>query len=136
MINIEVNAICDALEMVNEDSEAFLNLDTGEILWLDEYFDRDEYEKNLEEIECGNFARLPSKYEINEYEMMCDFVSGISLNSIHTELERTIHGKAAFRRFKDKIRCLGIENDWYEFRDNAYRKTAEEWIEKVMKEIR
>jgi hypothetical protein len=35
----------------------------------------------------------------------------------------------AFRRFKDTIHRYGIQNDWFGFRDDAYREIAISWLE-------
>jgi hypothetical protein len=40
-----------------------------------------------------------------------------------------IRGCGAFRRFKDKIILLGVEDDWYKFKDEALKKIAVEWCE-------
>jgi hypothetical protein len=40
-----------------------------------------------------------------------------------------IRGSGAFRRFKDAIRRHGIEDEWYQFRDQALEEIAIEWLE-------
>ena len=35
--------------------------------------------------------------------------------------------KSAFRRFKDTVRQLEIDDQWYEFRDAEYARKAMEW---------
>ncbi len=39
-----------------------------------------------------------------------------------------IHGGGAFRRFRDTIRWLGIEEEWYRFRQQALETIAKEWL--------
>lgn len=46
------------------------------------------------------------------------------------ELEQAIRGKGAFRRFKDCLFDLGMEETWYKFRDACYEKIAREWCKK------
>ena len=41
----------------------------------------------------------------------------------------SIHGAGAFRRFKDTLYRLGIEEDWYKYRDHALEEMAIEWLE-------
>jgi hypothetical protein len=38
-----------------------------------------------------------------------------------------IRGGGAFRRFKDKIYYLGIEQDWYDFKEKSLMRIAKEW---------
>ena len=40
-----------------------------------------------------------------------------------------IKGSGAFRRFKNAIRELGVENAWFEFRGAALEMMAIEWLE-------
>lgn len=44
--------------------------------------------------------------------------------------EQAIRGKGAFRRFKDCLFDLGMEQEWYKYRDACYEKIAREWCEK------
>ena len=39
------------------------------------------------------------------------------------------YGKGAFRRFKDSVIRLGLDQRWYQWRDEAYKKKAIEWCE-------
>ena len=128
MINVDVNKIIEALEMVNETSTAYLNLDSGEIVWLSDFMDSIESEELADRIEYGNFERLPTQYEINEYEMIENFIKRITGTKIRNDLMTGISGKGIFRRFKNSIRFYGIENEWYEFRDKAYRNLAKDWL--------
>ena len=43
---------------------------------------------------------------------------------------RTIQGRGAFRRFKDKLYDLNLEKQWYQYRDEAYEKIARQWCER------
>ena len=131
MINIDIDEIVEALEMVNENSTAYLNLDNGEIEWLSDFMEREEAEEISEKIESGNYARLPSQYEIHEYEMMEKFIETIPLPKIQNELAAAISGKGAFRRFKNTVRFYRMENEWYEFRNCAYRTLSENWLEEL-----
>ena len=40
-----------------------------------------------------------------------------------------LSGEGAFRRFKDRIRRFGIEQQWYDFEEARYRSLAIEWCE-------
>ncbi|GHU68045.1 hypothetical protein FACS1894184_09110 [Clostridia bacterium] len=40
-----------------------------------------------------------------------------------------IQGKGAFRRFKDTMRYVGLEDEWYRFKDAAYKLKAIEWCD-------
>jgi hypothetical protein len=40
-----------------------------------------------------------------------------------------IRGRGAFRRFKNTIHQVGIEQDWVAYRRQAFREIAIEWLE-------
>jgi len=59
--------------------------------------------------------------------MMEDFCYELKNQRHKDTLLDAIRGKGAFRRFKDKVHYLGIEEEWYSFRDGRYKQTAIEW---------
>lgn len=126
-MKVNLDKIVEALYMTNDEAQGFYNCDTGEIEWLFEFMDRDEHEKTAEKIDCGNCVRLPSQHDIHEYQMMEDFIEELPSKEYQNKLFRAITGKGAFRRFKDTVNILGIEKQWYAFRDEAYKQIALEW---------
>lgn len=86
----------------------------------------DEYCLSAEEAEDRGLIALPSEYEIDEYKMMEEFASSCT-DEIADGLFDVLHGKGAFRRFKDKVLTLGIEESWYGHRDKAYMQVAQRW---------
>ena len=57
------------------------------------------------------------------------FIWKLTSEVMQDKLERAIRGKGAFRRFKNVLYNLGIEKDWFEFRDKEYKKIAIQWCE-------
>ena len=37
------------------------------------------------------------------------------------------HGSGPFRRFKDGLCRYDLEQEWYDFRDEAYKQIARDW---------
>lgn len=48
---------------------------------------------------------------------------------VREDLLRAIHGKGAFRYFKDTLQRHRIESDWFAFRSEALRQIALDWCE-------
>ncbi|HBK53079.1 UPF0158 family protein [Syntrophomonas wolfei] len=48
---------------------------------------------------------------------------------IMNELLYAIRGRGAFRRFKDKVQRLGIQQQWDKFREEAFKEIAIDWCE-------
>jgi len=50
-------------------------------------------------------------------------------------LERAIQRRGAFRRFKDKLYNLNLEQQWYSYKDTAYERIARQWCERYEIEV-
>jgi hypothetical protein len=79
--------------------------------------------------EDADYLELPSRFEIHEYEIMERFCLSVSDGKARDVLLRKIRGSGAFHRFKDTIYQYDIENDWFKYRDEAYKEFAIAWLE-------
>ena len=126
-MKVKLSDIIEAIEMTDQDSEYFLDKETGKVLWVnDEVMESEEMEEIetiLDEHDC---CRLPSSYEINNYSIMVAFTNTCS-GEAFDKLSNALNGRGAFRRFKDTVNWLGIDQKWYEFQDKEYKRIAIEW---------
>ncbi len=126
-MKVRLSDIIDAIEMADQYSEYFLDRETGEIVWIsDMAMTSDEKEETCDQLDAHGFYRLPTSFDIREYDMMEEFIDSLPEPS-WSRLEQVIQGKGAFRRFKDIIRQLGVGDQWYKFRSSEYKKHAIEW---------
>ena len=132
---VTLSKIIDGLEMVDDMTDCYYNPEKDEIFLsnIGEYEDLTEDE--IDELFEASIV-LPTQYEINEYQMMEDFIETIDNTEIKNNLQRLIHGKGAFRRFKDYCVEMGIIQDWYYFRDKKYKEIAIEWCKQNELEYR
>lgn len=86
-----------------------------------------EVARAIVEDKSDRFIDPPDKVEFNEYQHMEQFIDTIGDRRIAEQLDRAIHGSGAFRRFKDELNRLCLEQEWYRYRDNAMREFAIEW---------
>ncbi len=121
-----------ALDFVNDETQYYYNMKTEQVVMLIDVMNdeedtalRDDIDDNYED-----YIVLPGKYEINEYAMIETFIDGLNDLDIQDRLYSEIRGKGAFRRFKDSLFDLGLEMNWYKFRDDAYLKIATKWCKK------
>ena len=135
-VRVPLQVVIDAVESADNEWNQFLDIVTMEAVSVPEslFIDNfgDEYQKLSDMIDEGfnsRFFRLPSPYDIHEYSIMERFIGSLPEGTIQDRLENAIRGRGAFRRFKDSIYRLDIEQEWYDFRANAYRKIAVEWCE-------
>lgn len=128
-MKVQLETIIEAIEMVDDTSKGFLNIDTMEIVWLNDYFDSEENEKISAEIDnyFNHYLCLPTQWEIHEYSIMEDFIDSLEDSHIQNKLYRAINGRGAFRRFKDTIYYFGIEKEWFKYRDEAIADIARRW---------
>ncbi|WP_326908702.1 hypothetical protein [Sedimentibacter sp. MB31-C6] len=146
-MKVNVKEVAERLDMQFDDYRYFLDIRTAEIFEIEERFleiaeesdeddNFDEYldwEKN--DIHDGisffqeqeYYISLPSKFDIHECQIMEDFIDSLTNESYINRLERAITGRGAFRRFKDTINYLGIEKNWYDFKEKALEKKLIEW---------
>ena len=144
---VKLSEIVDALEMQFDEAFSFLDLDAGEVetvsrklLSTAEESDDDEgpdlpkwqereWEIAKRIVSTDRFRKLPTKYDVHEWEIMLDFSTSVKHEEIRENLLDAIHGAGAFRNFKAAIRRHRIEPAWFAFRAEALRQIAIDWCE-------
>lgn len=142
---VKLQDVIDALELSSDFNSHFLDRRTGEIEMItDEVWsaaENDEllsthpdWERELilkaKEIQnTDHFVELPSKFEINSYQMMERFCHEHPNPRIRQTLSNAIRGKGAFSRFRDKVSDLGIEDEWRRFEHQQFEDLAVECLE-------
>jgi uncharacterized damage-inducible protein DinB len=144
---VSLKRIIEELEMPSIEAQSYLHRPSAEIVCLtDEALRAAEEESPLEDHpewmrpmiqEARDFLDseedylpLPNKLDFNEYAIMEDFCLSLRDARVRECLLKKIRGKGAFHRFNDNIHSMGIEKDWYQFRDKALEKVAIEWLDK------
>lgn len=76
-----------------------------------------------------NLLPLPDKFEIHEYRIMEEFCLALDNRQVGAELHRLIKGSGAFRRFKNAVCEMGIDDAWFDFKRRALEQIAIDWLE-------
>jgi hypothetical protein len=142
---VKLQDVIDALELTSDESVYFLDRRTGEIemitdeVWsaaeddelISEYpeWQRELILKAREIQRTDHFIELPRESEIDSYEVMERFCEQYPNQRISEKLSAAIKGKGAFRRFKDLISDLGIQDEWNRFEHRSFESLAIEWLE-------
>jgi len=129
-VKIKLDDVILAFISANNHAEQYYHKPTGKIIYIeDPFYSGIEVDEELEEIENNweNYIRFPNAFEINTYSILEEFVWRLPPGCSQERLERAIHGKGAFRRFKQIVHQLGMEDQWYTFQDSYYRNLAVEW---------
>jgi len=132
------------MQMLSDERHAYLNKVTGKLITIsdddfamaeieedDEFSEwQDEFVQAAKEVlSSDNYLKIPSKFDIHEYEIMERFSLYFPEEKVSNVLLGKIRGSGAFHRFKDTIYRYGIEKDWFKFRDEAYKEIAISWLE-------
>lgn len=141
---IRLGDIVDALEVQGDEMKAYLNRQTGVVTILsDEELSAAENDIPVEDfpdwqqenirtaiaiLATDDYLQLPDQYEIHEWSIMRDFCETVTNPQRRETLLDRIHGKGAFRHFKDTLYRFGIEDEWYRFHKAALQRIAREWL--------
>jgi hypothetical protein len=144
---VRLNDIVEALEMPFDEHLSFLDLDTGRVetvsrellLEAEESDDDDEpdipawqrpeWETAKRIAYSDRFQRLPTKFDIHEWNIMQEFSSSVKSERIREELLEAIRGAGAFRNFRANIGRYRLESAWLQFHTESLRQIAIDWCE-------
>jgi hypothetical protein len=145
-ILVNLSDIIDGMESQSDESSSYLNKNTGEVVLigyeeisaaeddepLDDYPDWQQNiikaAKDIEN-ETGDYIQLPTKFDIHEYSIMERFCVSLDDPKMSEIFYNLIKGGGAFGRFKNAIHQYDIADDWYQYRNEAYKEIAIEWCQ-------
>jgi hypothetical protein len=133
-LKIDLDELCEAMENSSFENDYFLDLETGDILFISEYTDDEETEKLKDRIEeeFDRYERIPKAESYEGYSDMVDFIATVKDEHLVELLEVAINGKGAFRRFKDVLLNYPEERErWFQFKDDRMEERALEWLDDI-----
>ncbi len=144
-VSVSLHDVVTEMEVFSDEHTAYINRRTGELITVTReelalaedpeaaaeapQWQQDLLPKVREVIESEEFLPLPSKFEIHEWAIMERFARSVSDSTASDELLDALHGRGAFRRFKDALQRLGLTEEWYRYREAALEKIAAEFLE-------
>jgi len=129
MKKLNLSEVAGELDMVSSDTRVFYNTETGEFdFYNDGYMVLEE--DDAEKFEDAAWIALPDQHEIREYDIMEDFAERVTDPHKSEMLSIALEGRGAFRRFKDTLSRVNLEDDWYAFKHKAFMRIAREWCER------
>lgn len=142
---IRLKDVVQNMDAVGDQLKTYLNIRTGEFVTLtDEELGAAKRGENIENFPewqqaviqqaeeilfTNDYRELPTKFEIHEYKIMESFCYSVEDEALRRRLLNGIRGRGAFRYFKDVIYEFGIEEEWYQFREQAFKEIAIDWLE-------
>jgi len=141
---VSLRDVVEALDLQSDELRSYLDPDTGEIITFNDeevsVVQRGDWEnapawmqeqlpKIKRALEDDRILELPDRAHIDEWRMMQDFAREEEQCPCRSELESAVHGAGAFRRFRDAVRRLGLEDKWFRYREAEYERVARKWLE-------
>ena len=130
-LKIDLDELCSAMADSSYEHEYYLDLETGEILFISYYMDDEETGKLKDQVEedSDRYERIPEAESHEGYEDMVEFIATVKDERLVELLEVAINGKGAFRRFKDMLLNYPEERErWFQFKDGRIQERALEWL--------
>lgn len=148
-MKVKLEKIVEFLEYSGDEQANLLDLQTGEIELVEQSLLRraEKWKEGDDPPSMGDwqkpqwemakrYAKAPDQFlwvpdlnDVNEWDVMAEFVDTVKSATIRDELQDAIRGRGAFRMFKNTIRRHKIEQDWYDFRARALEEFARDWCE-------
>jgi hypothetical protein len=131
-MKLKLEDVIDAMDFGNPEIKYYYSVKTEEVLMCFDGMINGDVDPKLQEDMEENFEDyipLPGQYEIDEYSMMEEFIDNLVEGGKKDDLADSVRGRGAFRRFKDTVHDLGLEQKWFKFRDAEYKRVAREWCE-------
>jgi len=140
---VSLREVVDALDIESDEMSSYVNRSTAQVITIthedrrlaedDPDADMPDWQRDVvaearKVLESKDWLELPSKFDINEWEIMDRFGQSLSKAAERAKIADAIHGNGAFRNFKGTIRRLGIEEAWYAYRQRALEDIAREWL--------
>ena len=130
MKKLDLNKAAEEFETIDAETYMYYNTETGEFDFYTEFMLADlPGEIDTEKFEDDEWIAAPSQRDLNEYRIMEDFVGSVTDTRANELLFVALEGRGAFRRFKDTLRRVSLEEEWYAFKRKAYIEIAREWCE-------
>ena len=142
---ISLREVVDKMQIGSDELHSYLNKVTGELITIsnddisviesgDDWGGYPDWQQDIlrdaqKVLSSDDYLSLPSQFDIHEYEIMERFCLSLEDERLSDELLYRIRGSGAFRRFKEAIYRYGIEQDWFQFKDQAYGEIAISWLE-------
>jgi hypothetical protein len=141
---VSLREVVEELEALSDESTLYLDRETGELYaladvearlvedgaqqelpdWL-----RDEVPRIREVLASERWLSLPTRFDVHEWVIMEEFARAAEDPEVSDELLTAIHGRGAFRAFKDAVQRRGVQRDWYRHCDSAIADLAAAWLD-------
>ncbi len=143
---IKIPELVKEMDDQMEEIPVFYNKETGEYVAVREKFlrhveagsrpedfsceeEKTQFELAEEILTSGKYLRIPSNYDIYEWEIIIDFTQRVGDETVRNDLLEAIRGSSPFRKFKEKVLQHDVTRDWFRFKRKRFAEIAKYWCE-------
>jgi hypothetical protein len=142
---VKVRDVAAEMDVMSDEITVYMNRRTGEFVAVSDEesaivegdVSQDELPdwqaeilpKLKEALESDDFLPLPGKFDIHEWDIMRRFCGTVEDAEQSQSLLDALHGRGAFRYFRDQVQRLELEDAWFRYRDRAFEDIARNWLE-------
>jgi hypothetical protein len=130
-LKVDMGSLELAFENHSYDINYYLDLETGDIIFISSVMDNSEIDVEAIEADFENVRYIPIPIiSSNEgYEDMEDFIDGVEDQTLAKLLAAAIQGPGAFRRFKDVL--LDYPDEcvrWFTLKNARLQRRITDWL--------
>jgi len=147
-VTVKLSDVLEGMELQSDQSFAYIDRQSGRLLQISEEDIRIAEDEEVDDDipvwqqsiiqdaraiindASNRYLALPDRFEIDEWSLMRTYCENVKDETSRERLLDAIHGRGAFRMFKDAVHRLQLADDWYAFRDTRYRAVAIEWCQR------
>lgn len=132
MKKLDLAKAAEEFDMISTDCQLFYNKETGDFDYHSDFMDFADFESEdfeLEDFDEDCWIAAPSQIDLDEYDIMVNFAETVADLHARELLCVSLEGKGAFRRFKDTLHRVGLTDEWYKFKREAFIELAKDWCE-------
>ncbi len=126
-LRVYINPATGEIAPVTQDEAAMVEEEEPDEDWPQWQVEAQAYARRV--LGSGDFIPMPGKFEIHEWSIMERFARSLDNVRYSDELLDAIHGRGAFRMFKNIIARRGLREAWFEFRYDALAEIAIDFLE-------
>ncbi|WP_158602998.1 UPF0158 family protein [Jiangella rhizosphaerae] len=129
ILTVELDDVADLLEGDLNDGGGYLDLQTGDTWPLVDGDDGYLADVGVDlDDEPDRWLRVHPLGSHDGWEDMAHFAAGVTDDRLRGRLDEAIHGRGAFRRFKDAVHQAGVAEQWYGFSAERRAGRARAWL--------
>ena len=125
------------LEMALEDSQLdhfwYLDTETGDVIFISEFYgdeESDALKELIDNDESGRYIDIPRAESGEDYRDMADWTATVESDRLRDDLWEALEGHRPFRHFRAVLNVHAAkEKEWYAFKRQRVLQRGRDWLE-------